>query len=146
LIILGLLLLVTALRRAFSAPKEGQVDSAWLDNLADISPLRAGLVGIAFLALDPKDWIMDLAAVNLIADADLGGSASLLAYLIYLILAKTLLLIPIILMLIGPCWPKNFLGKLNDWMKNHVRGIEILMAIFFGLMFLMIGIRGLGVK
>jgi len=89
---------------------------------------------------------MDLAAVNLIADADLGGSASLLAYLIYLILAKTLLLIPIILMLIGPCWPKNFLGKLNDWMKNHVRGIVILMAIFFGLMFLMIGIRGLGVK
>jgi len=144
LMVLGLLLLVNALRRIFSVPDEDQSDGAWLENLEDVSPRRAGLVGMAFLALDPKDWIMDLAAVNLIADADLGGSASLLAYLIYLLMAKTLLLMPIILMLISPEWATGFLGKLNGWMKEHVRGIEILMAIVFGLMFLGIGLSGLG--
>jgi hypothetical protein len=145
LMVLGLLLLVNALRRIFSVSDADQSDGSWLDNLEDVSPLRAGLVGMAFLALDPKDWIMDLAAVNLIADADLGGSASLLAYLIYLLMAKTLLLMPIILMLISPKLATGFLGKLNGWMKEHLRGIEILMAIVFGLMFLGVGLSGLGV-
>jgi len=145
LIVLGLLLLVNALRRVFSAADEDQTASSWMDNLEDISPLRAGLVGVAFLALDPKDWITDLAAVNLIADADLAGFTSLMAYLIYLLVALSLLLLPMIYLLVFPKKAKSSLGKLNGWMKQHARGIEIVTAILFGLLFIGIGMGGLGV-
>jgi threonine/homoserine/homoserine lactone efflux protein len=142
LMVLGLLLLINALRRAFSTPDEGQ--ASWLDSLEHVSPLRAAFMGVVFLALDPKDWITDLAAVNLIADADLGVSSSLFAYLIFLLLAKTLLLIPLILMLITPKQADRVLGNLNGWMKKHARSIEIITAIIFGLIFLVFGLRGLG--
>ena len=146
LMVLGLLLLVSALRRAFSAPDEDQAASSWLDSLEDIAPLRAGLVGIAFLALDPKDWITDLAAVNLIADADLAGSANLIAYLLYLLMALSLLLIPMIYLLVLPKRAKRTLEMLNGWMGQHARGIEIVTAILFGLIFLGIGLDGLVVR
>jgi hypothetical protein len=45
-------------------------------------------VGVAFLALDPKDWLIDIAAIDLIAAADLSGLQSGLAYLIYIFLAQ----------------------------------------------------------
>lgn len=144
LVILGLLLLVNTLRQAFSALDEDQTTDSWLDTLQEVSPLRAGLVGIAFLALDPKDWITDLAVVHLIADADLGGNANLVAYLIYLLIALSLLLIPLISMLLYPKPAKRVLIALNGWMKKHARGIEIITTIIFGLMFLGIGFRGLG--
>jgi len=144
LMVLGLLLLVNALRRAFSAQDEDQAASSWLEGLEDVSPLRAGLVGIAFLALDPKDWITDLAAVNLIADADLGGTSSLMVYLIYLLMALSLLLVPLIYLLVLPNRAKRTLDGLNTWMAQHARGIEIVTAILFGLLFLGIGLEGLG--
>ena len=144
LVVLGLLLLVNALRSIFSAADEDQTASSWMDRLEDVSPLRAGLVGIAFLALDPKDWITDLAAVNLIADADLSGANNLIAYLIYLLMAFSLLLLPMIYMLVFPKKAKRTLGRLNVWMKQHERGIEIVTAILFGLMFLGIGLGGVG--
>ena len=144
LMVLGLLLLVNALRRAFSAPNEDQTASSWLENLKDVSPVRAGLVGIAFLALDPKDWVTDLAAVNLIADADLSGANSLMTYLIYLLMALSLLLIPLISILVFPKKAKRVLNRLSGWLEQHMRSIEIIMAIIFGLVFIGIGLGGLG--
>lgn len=144
LMVLGLMLLINALRSAFSAPQEDQVTPAWMHTLENVSPLRAGLVGIAFLALDPKDWITDLAAVNLIADADLGGTASFLAYLLYLLVSLLLLFVPLLLMWISPVSAKRFIGNLNTWMKRHSRAIEIITAMLFGLMFLAIGLNRLG--
>ncbi len=145
LIVLGLLLLVKALGHVFSRNEEDQTAASWLGSLEDVSPLRAGLVGIAVLALDPKDWILDLAVVNLIADADLGGGISLLAYLLYMLLAKSLLLMPFALMLVSPKRAKKILGDLNSWMKAHAHTIEIITLVIFGLMFIWFGLVGLGV-
>jgi hypothetical protein len=145
LMVLGLLLLINALRRAFSVPQEDQAASAWLDKLENVSPLRAGLVGVTFLALDPKDWIMDLAAVNLIADADLTGTGSLLTYLLYLLVSMLFLILPLVLMWVLPSWSKRVLENLNAWMKEHTRTIEIITAMLFGLMFLAIGLNRLGI-
>ena len=144
LAVLGLLMLVYALRRAFSAPDEDQAAASWLDTLQDVSPARAALVGVAFLALDPKDWITDMAAVNLVADADLSRSTSLLTYLVYLLLAQSLLLLPLILTLVAPQQAQRYLGPFSVWMKRHDRSIEIIVAIIFGLLFLFIGLDHLG--
>lgn len=145
LMILGLILLVSALRRIFRTSEEDHGTPSWLESFEDVSPLRVGLLGMAFLALDPKDWMTDLAAVNLIADADLSGSSSLLAYLFYLLLAMTFLLILLVLKVISPKQADRVLGKLNGWMKKHTRIIEIIMALLFGILFFLIGLERLSV-
>lgn len=144
LMVLGLLMLVYALRRAFSAPDEDQATASWLDTLQEVTPARAALAGVAFLALDPKDWITDMATINLIADADLSSYSSLLIYLVYLLLAHSLLLLPLILVLVAPQQARRPLGNLNAWLKRHDRSIEIVVAVIFGLLFFSIGLERLG--
>jgi threonine/homoserine/homoserine lactone efflux protein len=144
LVVLGLLLLVHALRQGFSAPGEDEVAASWLDKLEAVSPRQAFLVGLAFLALDPRDWIIDISAINLIAEADLSSSMSILVYLIYILLAQSLLWIPLLLTLLVPDRANRGLTTLNRWMKKHALRIEIAVATIFGLVFLAIGLEHLG--
>ena len=145
LVILGLLMLVYALRHGFSAPAEDEVAASWLERLEAVTPLQAFLVGLAFLALDPRDWIIDISAINLIAEADLSNSQSLLVYLVYILLAQSLLWIPLILTWIAPDGARRGLAGLDVWIEEHEKGIEITVAIIFGLLFLATGLEHLGV-
>ncbi len=144
LVVLALFMLVHALRRGVSAHDEDEAAASWLNKLDEVSSLQAALLGVAFLALDPKDWITDISAINLIADADLSASTSLLAYLVYILLAQSLLLIPLILMILVPNRAQTSLAALNIWIKRHQRTIEVIVAVIFGLLFLYIGLERLG--
>ena len=145
LAVLGILLLVYALRRGLSARDEDDAAAAWLAKMQSGSPAQSALVGVAFLALDPKDWLVKLAAVDLIAEADLGGTASLLAYLIFTLLAQLILLIPLILVWAAPQKAQKSLGVLNAWLERYERTIEIVFAVVFGVYFLYEGLEYLGV-
>lgn len=145
MIILGLLLLIYALRQIFAAQNEDQTAASWLTKLESVTPRRAALVGVAFLALDPKDWLIDISAIDLIAGADLSGLQSGLAYLVYILLAQALLLIPLIYTLIFPAKARIALGRLNVWLRHHERRIEISVALIFGILFLFTGLNYLGV-
>ena len=145
LLVLGILMLVSALRRAFSKYGEDEAAASWLDKLQDVTPVRAFLVGVAFLALDPKDWLVDISAINLIADADMSGLNSLWAYLIYILMTQSLLLIPLILSFFLPQRTKSGLTRFTVWMKRHEQTIEIVFALIFGLLFLQIGLELLGI-
>jgi threonine/homoserine/homoserine lactone efflux protein len=145
LLVLGILMLVNALRRAFSKHIEDEAAASWLDKLQDVTPVRAFLLGVAFLALDPKDWLVDISAINLIADADMSGLNSLWAYLAYILMAQSLLLIPLILSFFLPQRTQSGLTRFTVWMKRNDRTIEIVFALIFGLLFLQIGLDLLGI-
>lgn len=145
MIVLGLLLLIYALRQMFSAQSEDQAAASWLNKLDTVTPRRAALVGVAFLALDPKDWLIDISVIDLIATADLSALESGLAYLVYIVLAQILLLIPLIFTFIFPAKAKISLGRLNAWLIQHERLIEIAVALIFGFLFLYGGLEYLGV-
>ena len=145
LLVLGILMLVYSLRRGLSAHDEDEAAASWLSKLDEISYLRAALLGAAFLALDPKDWLVDISAINLIAEADLSGLESLLSFLAYILLAQSLLLIPLILSFIVPHRTQSGLITLSAWMRRYQRVIEIVFALIFGILFLYIGLELLGI-
>lgn len=145
LVVLGVLMLVHGLRQVFSAAGEDEAAASWLDKLQAVSPRQAFFAGIAFLALDPKDWIIDISAISLIAEADLIGSSSLLVYLVYILLAQSLVGIPLLLTAVSPQRARRGLARINTWMRARERQIEIAMAILFGLLFLLLGLEALQV-
>lgn len=144
LVVLGVVLLVYALRRGLSAKGEDDAAAAWLQSLQSVSPAQAALVGVAFLALDPKDWLVKLAAVDLIAEADLSDMASLLAYLWFVLLAQLVVLFPLILVLADPGKAQKSLGSLSAWLERNERTIEIVFAVVLGVYFLYEGLEHLG--
>jgi len=144
LLVLGILMLVYALRWGFSTHDEDIAASSWLNKLEDMSYFRAAMLGAAFLALDPKDWLIDISTINLIADADLSGLESLLAFLTYILLAQSLLLIPLIFSFVLPHRAQIGLTRLTTWMRRYQQAIEIVFAVVFGLLFLYNGLDILG--
>jgi cadmium resistance protein CadD (predicted permease) len=145
LVVLGVALLFYGLRYGISANEGEETAPTWLKKLGDASPAKAGLIGIAMLALDPKDWLVDLAAVDMVAAADLSGLASLLAYLWYALLSMTLVFIPLILVLVAPQKGTESLDSLNAWLERYARTIVIAVAVLLGGYFLFTGLEMLGV-
>lgn len=144
LVVLGLVMGGFALRRGLS-PGGNDEDASLLDRLDAAGPAQAALVGASFLALDPRDWLIDLAAIDLIAEADLSGTSSVLGYLFYLLLAQSLVLIPLIVSLLSPQRSQDMLGTFSGWMRRHERAIEVVVAAVFGLLILFAGLEYLGV-
>jgi len=146
ILVLGILMLVHSLRRGFSAHDEDEATASWLDKLDDVTPFRAALIGVAFLALDPKDWLIDISVINLIADADLSSLNNLLAFLAYILMAQSLLLVPLIFSVFIPQGTQSGLTRLTVWMKRYERAIEVVFALIFGLLFLYTGLDLLGIR
>jgi len=145
LILLGVALLFYGLRYAFSANEREEAAPTWLNKLGDVSSAKAALIGVAMLALDPKDWLVDLAAVDMVAAADLSGLASLLAYLWYALISMSLVFIPLILVLAAPQKADESLNSMNAWLGRHSRTIVIAVAILLGAYFLYSGLEMIGV-
>lgn len=144
LLVLGLMLLVYGLRRIFSAEMGDEAAASWLVKLQSVTPIRATLVGFALLALDPRDWLFTLAAVDLIAAADLEGWVSLLAYLVFILLVQSVLIIPMILVMVSPEQSKQRIGALNVWLVRNEHVIEILVAALLGAYFTYAGLETMG--
>jgi len=142
--LLGLLLLIHALRRGLSMRDEDDETASWLEKVQTLTPLRSALLGIAFLALDPEDWLFGLIAIQAIAAADLSGAASLLTYLLYMLVVQSLLLIPLLLTIMFPQHARKWLDALNTWMERHARAIEITVTILLGMFLLYVGLEYLG--
>ncbi|HMQ56232.1 MAG TPA: GAP family protein [Anaerolineae bacterium] len=145
LAVLGLMLLVYAARLFFSVPDEGDAaTTSWLDKMQSVSPGRAALLGVALLVLDPKDWVFTLSAVELIVAADLSGVASLLTYLVFVLVVQSLLLALLALTLLSPQRAQEWLGGLNVWLKRHMRTLKIGGSGLLGVYLLFTGLKHFG--
>lgn len=144
LAVLGVFLLVVALRR-WLGPEESDEASGLVDRLQHASPKTALLIGVGMLALDPRDWLIDLAAVDLIVAADLTTAATLIAYAIYNVVALSLLLMPLLALALSPASGQKLLTRLSQLLNRHARAIEIGFALFLGAFFLVEGLGTLGI-
>jgi len=145
LIVLGLVLLIFALRQALNAPNSDEPALSWTEKLQTVKPYQAFLIGISFLALDPKDWLVDFSAVDLIAAADLTNLNSLISYLVYTLMAQSLLLAPLVLVLFSPIKGQEILDRLKGWLERNERIIMVSIAILLGCVFIFNGLARLGV-
>jgi threonine/homoserine/homoserine lactone efflux protein len=144
LTVLGFLLLVYALRQGLTARNPDEAAMSWLVKLESATTNQAALMGLAFLAMDPKDWLVDISAVDLIAGADLSGRDSLLAYLVYVLLAQSVLLVPLVMALVSPLKAHEILARLKNWLERYERQIMVLIAALLGCFFLYAGLEQLG--
>ncbi len=144
LLLLGVMLLVYALRRIFGAEKGDEFAASWLGQLGSVMPIRAALVGFGFLVLDPKDWLFTLAAVDLIAGADLSSLESLLAYLVYVLFVLSLLILPLILVMVTPVQSRRWITGMGVWLVHNERVIAIFVALLLGAYFTYAGLKMMG--
>ena len=108
-----------------------------------VTPLKAFGVGLGLVAISAKLWVFTLTAIAVIGEAQLGQPDSTITYLLFILLAESLLLLPILARLILPERAKSMLDSTSAWLNPHNRPVLIGVSLVFGLLFLYQGVSGL---
>ena len=140
LTVLGILLLLTAYKTWAKEPDPDAPPPKWLTMIESITPAKALLFGTGFVLIGPKLWVFMLGAISAIGEAQLGQPASTWVFLLFVLLAQSLLLILILIRLLVPQRAKSLLASLADWMKRYNDPIVIGISLIFGAVFLYQGI------
>ncbi|MBF2028920.1 MAG: GAP family protein [Oscillatoriales cyanobacterium C42_A2020_001] len=142
LLVLGILLLIAAYKKWSGEDDPDAPPPKWFTRIDRATPLQAFGFGFAFPLISAKLWVFTLSALTTIAAAELGQSSSAIAYLLFIVLAQSLLLLPIVTCIVLPTRSQTVLNHLADWMTRNSRPIGIGVSLIFGLWFLYSGIKG----
>jgi hypothetical protein len=143
LLILGLLLLIAAFRKWRKEEDPDEPPPKWMAGIGNLTGLRAFGAGALYVAIAAKQWVFTLTAISIISEASLGQSMSVGLYLIFVLLTKTLVLLPIVFFALAPGRAAQPLQAAQGWLDRHKRVIAIAVSLIFGLWFLYQGITGL---
>ncbi|MFQ4141885.1 GAP family protein [Chlorogloeopsis sp. ULAP02] len=143
LLVLGILLLITAYKKWRREDDPDDSPPKVLTMIDSLTPLRAFGIGLGLPLIAAKLWVFTLSALATIASAQLDQLSSTILYLLFILLAESLLLIPILARILIPERSKYLLTELSAWLTKNSRPITIVVSLVFGLFFLHSGISGL---
>ncbi|GAB4382918.1 MAG: hypothetical protein Kow00121_43900 [Elainellaceae cyanobacterium] len=143
LLVLGILLLIAAYKKWRGEDDPDDSPPKRLATIDGLTPMKAFAIGLGLPLIAVKLWVFTLTALATIAAAQLGQLSSIIVYLLFILLAESLLLLPILVRILIPERSKSLLTKLSAWLTKNSRPITVVVSLVFGLFFLHSGISGL---
>jgi threonine/homoserine/homoserine lactone efflux protein len=143
LMVIGILLLIAAV---FKWRKEEDPDAPppkWSTALGGLSPGRAFGAGVLLTLVAVKQWVFTLSAISVIEASSLSQNRMILLYLIFVVGATSLMLIPILICLVLPGQSQRLLEQAQGLLERYNRPIVVTVSVVFGVFFLWKGISGL---
>jgi hypothetical protein len=135
----GILMWVAALRE-WRMPKRPDASlPRWLSVISSLTPVRSFVVGVVLVLTSSRAWLFTLAAMGLIAQANLRPLQDVIAYLYYMLGANLLIVAPIVVSLTSAA---RFEAGAH-WLEQHNRSIVIAVSAIVGSIFLWRGLAGL---
>ena len=143
LMIVGILLLVTALRQWRKQDDPDAPTPQWMSAISGLSVLKAIGAGAIFPIIAVKQWVFTLSAIGVIGEIGRGGLADVGAYLFFVFATQTLVFTPTLAFAVAPHRTAKSLQATQAWLERNNRAIVIVMSLVFGVWFLFKGITGL---
>lgn len=143
LLVLGILLLITAYKQLRSEDDPDGPPPKWMVMLDTLTPLKAFGMGASLVLISGKFWVFTLSAIGVIEEAQLGQPSSTVAFLFFILLAQSLLLLAIIVRATIPGQSKSILEAISAWLTRYNRPIVIVVSLVFGLLFFVQGASGM---
>ncbi len=143
LMLLGILLLIAAYKKWDKEDDPDAPPPKWMAMIDSMTPLKAFGIGFGLLLIGAKFWVFTLSAIGIIGEAELGQPAGSLAYLLFVLLAESIMLFLIIIRIILPERSKSVLDSTSIWLARYNRPIVVGFSLIFGLIFLYQGVSGL---
>ena len=145
LLLVGVLFLVIAARKATNQPDEDAPPPAWMTLMDGVSAGRAFLMGAAVIGLNPKLWAFTIAALGAIGDAELGVAASVGVFVVFVIAAQSVHLAAIGVSVVAPERSRAMLDGMNAWLERHSRVLLIGLSLVFGLWLVVRSLTAFGI-
>ena len=138
-IILGALLLLLAIKQWRTRPAEGEQASMpkWMSAIDAMTAGKALGLGFLLSAVNPKNLLMAISAGVIVGSADLAVGQIAVVIIIFVLLAASTVLIPVIGYLIASARLAGPLDKLREWLVENN-------ALIMAVLLLVIGVSVIG--
>ena len=138
-IILGALLLLLAIKQWRTRPAEGEQASMpkWMSAIDSMTAGKALGLGFLLSAVNPKNLLMAISAGVIVGSADLAIGQIAVVIIIFVLLAASTVLIPVIGYLIASARLAGPLDKLREWLVENN-------ALIMAVLLLVIGVSVIG--
>jgi hypothetical protein len=141
LLILGLLLLTLAYRK-WRKEEDPDDTPKWMGAVEKLTPVKAFGAGALIMAIAMKHWVFTLSAIAIIEEAQPGLALGIAAFVLFVLLAQSLLIVPIIAYALAPERTGQLLAAVGGWFNRNSRKVSIAVSLLFGAWFLWQGISG----
>ena len=138
-IILGLLLLFLAIKQWRTRPAEGEQASMpkWMSAIDSMTASKAFGLGFLLSAVNPKNLLMAISAGLIVGGAGLAIGQMAVVIIIFVLLAASTVLVPVVGYLIAAARLAGPLDKLREWLVDNN-------AVIMAVLLLVIGVSLIG--
>jgi hypothetical protein len=143
LLVLGILLLITAYKQWRNEADPDEPPPKWMGLLDSLTLPRIFGIGAGLVLISGKFWVFTLSAIEVIAEAQLEQPSSAAAFLLFVLLAQSLLILVILVRIILPARSRSMLGATSAWLIRNNRPIIVAVSLVFGVVFFIQGVAGL---
>ncbi|WP_350348490.1 GAP family protein [Agromyces sp. G08B096] len=133
-IVLGLLLLLLALKQWRGRPKAGEEPAMpkWMGAIDQMTAVRGLLLGFALSAVNPKNLLMAVAAGVAIGTGGLDAGAATLAIVVFTVVAAASVAVPVIAYLVASDRMSRPLESLRGWLVHNNATVMAVLLLVIG--------------
>jgi threonine/homoserine/homoserine lactone efflux protein len=133
-LVLGLLLLLVALRQFRSRPHAGEVAPVpkWMGAIDGFTPVKALGAGVLLSALNPKNLLLGVAGAASIAAAGLSTGEEAIAYLVFALIATIGVAAPVVIFFALGDRAPALLDRMKSWMGQNNAVIMAILCLIIG--------------
>ena len=144
-LVLGVLLLVAALRQFRGRSKTGEEASMpkWMDGIAGFAPGKSLIVGVGIGALNPKNIIVGVAAAVAIASPGLPAGQEAGAIAVYVLVAVLGVAAPLVVTLAMGEKAQKILDSWKAWLGQNNAVVMTVLFLIFAVVLIGKGIAGI---
>lgn len=115
----------------------------WMRQLSNVTPNRAGVLGVALAVVNPKVLFICAAAGLAIGTEGIGWSRAWLAVAYFVAIGASSVALPVLAYVVSGDRLDGALAQLKDWMERHNAALMAAVFVVIGLLVLYKGIHAL---
>ena len=133
-LVLGLLLLLLAVRQWHDRPRPGHEVEApkWMGSIERFSPGKAVGAGAVLSGANPKNLLLAVGAAAAIAQTGIGSGDQAIAYVVFALIATVGVATPVVMFFALGDRSQRILAGLRDWMGQHNAVIMAVICLIIG--------------
>jgi len=144
-LVLGILLLLLAIKQWRSRPKEGESPKMpkWMDAIDSFTPAKSFGIAALLAGVNPKNLGLTLGAAMAIAQVNLSGIESAISMAIFVAIASISVALPVILSMVMGEKASTTLGDWKQWLIHNNATVMFVLLLVIGTVLVGQGIRAL---
>lgn len=141
-IVLGVLLLLLAIKQWRGRPKEGEEAAlpTWMSAIDSMTAARAAGLGFLLSAVNPKNLLMAAGAGVIVGSAGLGVGEIVLSIAIFVVIAAASVAVPVIAYLVASSAMAAPLERLRVWLQQNNATVMAVLLLVIGVVMIGKGI------